>query len=69
MVDDFSGADLRGADLTGIRLDGVRWSDDTRWPDDLVERIRRDSVPLGGGIYEIRPSTTASEDLASAPPR
>jgi hypothetical protein len=48
---------LREVDLTGILLDGIRWSETTQWPDQWVDQIRRDSVLLGGGVYEIRPGT------------
>jgi hypothetical protein len=58
-VDDFIGADLEGADLTGVALEGIRWSDATRWPGGWREAIRRSSVPVGGGVYEIRSGGTA----------
>ncbi|MFI9386369.1 hypothetical protein [Kutzneria sp. NPDC052558] len=48
-------ADLRQANLHGIRLDGLRWSSETRWPDQWVERIRIYSIEIEPDLYEIRP--------------
>ncbi|GAA2610760.1 hypothetical protein [Paractinoplanes durhamensis] len=64
VLDDFGGTDLSHLDLTGVPLAGIRWSDTTRWPDRWAERIRRDSVPIGAGRYEIRPKgTTIGEQV------
>lgn len=52
-LDDFTGSDLGDADLTGIPLDGVLWSRGTRWPSDVRRRIERDSVAVGGGVFEV----------------
>jgi hypothetical protein len=56
-ADDFTGADLRQAHLRGVPLEGLRWSESTRWPDGWAEPIRRASVPIASGVYEIRPGT------------
>ncbi|MFC0429994.1 hypothetical protein [Kutzneria buriramensis] len=50
-----AGADLTEADLHGIPLDGVRWSHATRWPPGWEDQIRRDSILIEPGLYEIRP--------------
>ena len=57
-ADDFTDADLRQADLRGVPLEGLRWSESTRWPDGWAEPIRRMSVSIASGVYEIRPGTT-----------
>jgi hypothetical protein len=64
-VRNFAGADLQEFDLTGIPLDGVRWSDSTRWHERWVKRIHDQSVAIGGGTYEIRPTTTTDFTPAS----
>jgi hypothetical protein len=69
LADDFTGADLRSADLTDAALIGVRWSDTTQWPAPDVDRIRRTSVAIGDGQYEIRPGTTAAGDDRTRAPR
>lgn len=67
-VTDFTGADLQDMNLAGVSLDEVRWSDATIWPEHWVERIRRASVPLGGGVYEVRPETTVSDESPTLAP-
>ncbi|MFE0023374.1 hypothetical protein [Amycolatopsis sp. NPDC059021] len=52
-VSDFSGADLRQANLEDTFLDGVLWSDKTRWPHGWEERVRKSSVEISPGLYEI----------------
>lgn len=49
------GADLSGVDLRGIPLQGLRWSAETRWPAQWEEQIRRNSVEIEPGLWEIRP--------------
>ncbi|WP_378733342.1 hypothetical protein [Nocardia brasiliensis] len=63
MLNDFRGVDLRKVDLAGIDLGGVRWSDaTTQWPEHWIEEIRRDSVHLGDGVWEINYGTRAHRD-------
>jgi hypothetical protein len=64
--DDFVGADLEEADLTDVPLAGIRWSDGTRWPGHWRDRIREASVPVGDGIYVIRPGGTSQTPLPGA---
>lgn len=52
-LNDFTGVDLRHADLDGIPLDGLRWSTKTQWPLQWAEQVRRDSVEVEDGIFEI----------------
>jgi hypothetical protein len=67
VVNDLTGADLHDVDLETAQLDGVRWSNATRWPTQWIDRIRRDSVDLGDGIYEYRPgNSTVDDDLTLA---
>lgn len=47
-------ADLSDVDLRGIPLKGVRWSTGTRWPAESEDQIRRDSVEIKPGLWEIR---------------
>ncbi|MFD1048795.1 hypothetical protein ACFQ1S_26310, partial [Kibdelosporangium lantanae] len=54
-VDDLVDADLTTVDLDGVSLEGVRWSDRTRWPAGWEPRIRRVSVEISPGLYEIGP--------------
>ncbi|MEU4522922.1 hypothetical protein AB0F52_29940 [Amycolatopsis sp. NPDC024027] len=49
-----NGADLSQLDLRGIPLLGLRWSEATQWPVEWRDRIRRDSIELHPGHYEIR---------------
>lgn len=49
------GADLASVSLDGVPLDGVRWSSDTRWPPGWEAWVRDHSVPVAGGVFEIRP--------------
>lgn len=57
-LNNFTGADLREADLAGVSLDGLRWSVTTQWPPGWAEQIKRDSVKVKPGIFEVRGSTT-----------
>lgn len=61
------GADLTAADLTGIPLAGVRWSDETRWPPGWEGRIRRESVAVGPGQWEIRPGVANTDFFVEHP--
>jgi hypothetical protein len=56
------GADLTEVALHGIPLAGVRWSHETRWPVRWEDQIRRNSVEIEPGLYEILPGTTMSID-------
>jgi hypothetical protein len=69
IADDFTEADLRHVNLTGVALEGLRWSVRTLWPDQWRERIERDTVPLGGELYEIRPGSSSAGDDLSVTPR
>jgi hypothetical protein len=63
---DFTGADLRAVESDeGLSLVGVRWSRETKWPPGWAERVERDSVPVGDGVFEIR-GGTAQVDSAAA---
>lgn len=68
MLNDFTGSDLENIDLRRTILAGIRWSYDTKWPSDWIDRIRRDSVELAPGIFVIRgdgPATRGPDsDLA-----
>ncbi|WP_063129927.1 hypothetical protein [Nocardia fusca] len=57
-LNDFVGEDLRAAGLEKDHLDGLRWSARTKWPEDWKDEIDRDSVPIGDGIFEVRPGNT-----------
>jgi len=50
-----TGMDLRSIDLVEIPLQGLRWSVQTRWPQEIENQIRRNSVQIADGIYEIDP--------------
>jgi hypothetical protein len=52
---DLTGSDLTSVDLTGIPLTGLRWSARTRWPPEMAAPVRRSSVEILPGRYEIRP--------------
>ncbi|NBH12130.1 hypothetical protein [Amycolatopsis sp. SID8362] len=62
-----SGADLSYVDLRGIPLEGLRWSEATRWPFEWYEQIRRDSIELGPGRYEIRQGGLNTDRLIDTP--
>lgn len=63
MLNDFQGVDLREVELAGVNLDGLRWADATTlWPETWIEEIKRDSVHLGDGVYEISYGTSAHRD-------
>jgi hypothetical protein len=56
-VTDVTGDDLTQVDLHGIPLEGLRWSGGqagTRWPTEWEDQIRRSSVEISPGLYEIR---------------
>jgi hypothetical protein len=53
-LNDFTGADLSNVDLAGITLDRLRWSTATKWPPQWDEQVRRNSVQIGNGIFEVR---------------
>jgi len=54
ILNDFTGADLRDAELGGVPIEGLRWSLTTQWPPDWAEQIRRGSVEIFPGIFEVR---------------
>jgi hypothetical protein len=65
---DFAGADLRDIDLRGVRLNGIRWSEDTTvWPAEYRDRIRRHSVEIAPGLFEVRPGTSSDTADAGVP--
>lgn len=53
VLSDVTDVDLRYIDLAGIDLQGLRWSTSTRWPPQWVDQIRRDSVEIADGIFQI----------------
>jgi hypothetical protein len=53
VLSDVTGLDLRRVDLAGIALRGLRWSVGTRWPPRWVDQIRRESVEVADGIFQI----------------
>jgi hypothetical protein len=53
VLSDMTGVDLQRIDLTGIPLEGLRWSDGTQWPPEWDEQIRRDSVQITDGVFEV----------------
>lgn len=55
VLSDVTGMDLRSIDLVEIPLQGLRWSVQTRWPQEIENQIRRNSVQIADGIYEIDP--------------
>jgi hypothetical protein len=54
VLNDFTTADLRGVDLSRVELEGLRWSSVTQWPADRVAQVRRDSVEVALGVFEVR---------------
>jgi len=40
-----------------LSLVGVRWSRETKWPPGWEERLERDSVLVGDGVFEVRGGT------------
>jgi hypothetical protein len=53
VLSNVTGVDLRNVNFTGIPLQGLRWSVHTRWPPEIENRIRCDSVQIAEGIFEI----------------
>ncbi|MCF3136650.1 hypothetical protein IPZ69_41325, partial [Streptomyces olivochromogenes] len=66
-VSDFRGADLRQAQLKKADLAWITWDENTRWPENWIERIKNASVeqPEGSGQYVILPAF--DNDPASIP--
>lgn len=56
-VTDVVDADLAHVPLDGIPLEGLRWSERTRWHQAWQDRVRRGSVELRPGLYEVRADT------------
>lgn len=52
-LSDVRNHDLRDIDLAGIFLGGLRWSTQTRWPPQLEEQIRRDSVEIADNTFQV----------------
>jgi hypothetical protein len=61
-LDDMSGVDLSGVDLAGVSLVGVRWTEATRWPENWVAWVRRNSIEVGPERYKIRSQGSADVD-------
>jgi hypothetical protein len=53
VLSDVTDLDLRRIDLAGIVLQGLRWSVGTQWPPQWADQIRRDSVEVADGIFQI----------------
>lgn len=53
VLSDVTDIDLRHVDLAGIVLRGLRWSVGTRWPPEWFNQIRRDSVQIADGIFQV----------------
>ena len=53
VLSDVTDIDLHQIDLTGVPLEGLRWSDRTQWPPEWEEQIRRDSVQIAKGVFEV----------------
>ncbi|MFE2961177.1 hypothetical protein [Nocardia tengchongensis] len=66
-TDNFVGADLRNVDLGGVQLHGLKWSKTTRWDREAFKYIRRQSVPLGNGIWEIRDGSSPAQARREQP--
>ena len=58
VLSDVTGVDLRCVDLAGIFFEGLRWSACTQWPPRWEAQIRRDSVEVTKGIFQIISSGT-----------
>ncbi|PSL57806.1 hypothetical protein B0I31_10117 [Saccharothrix carnea] len=56
-VTDVVDADLAHVPLDGIPLEGLRWSERTRWHQAWQDRVRRGSVELRPGLYEVQADT------------
>lgn len=52
-LSDVTNHDLRDVDPAGIFLVGLRWSTQTRWPPQLEEQIRRDSVEIADNTFQV----------------
>jgi hypothetical protein len=59
VLSDVTDVDLRCIDLAGIFLPGLRWSVGTRWPPQWEDQIRRDSVQVADGIFQVVKGSTA----------
>jgi hypothetical protein len=53
VLSDVTDVDLRGIDLAEIFLPGLRWSVGTQWPPQWEDQIRRDSVKIADGIFQV----------------
>jgi hypothetical protein len=53
VLSDVSGVDLRNVEFAEIPLQGLRWSMRTQWPPKIENQIRRDSVQVADGIFEV----------------
>lgn len=63
-VTDMVGADLELAELNGVPLDGVLWSADTRWPQDMWDWVRDNSVRVSADVFKIRERSTGATTYA-----
>lgn len=52
-LSDVTDHDLRGIELAGSSLAGLRWSPKTQWPRQWEDQIRRDSIALADGTFQI----------------
>jgi hypothetical protein len=51
---DLTGANLNGADLTGAYLADATWSNETIWPPEVRDAVRKESDETADGQYRIR---------------
>lgn len=52
-LSDVTNHDLRDINLAGIFLGGLRWSTQTRWPPQVEDQIRRDSVEVADSTFQV----------------
>jgi Pentapeptide repeats (8 copies) len=58
------GADLSRAGLRRVNLQGVRWTDETKWPPDQYDAIRRQSHELHPGVFRFGRGGSQLDPLA-----
>ncbi|KOX22756.1 hypothetical protein ADK67_22780 [Saccharothrix sp. NRRL B-16348] len=58
-------ADLAHVPLDGIPLTGLRWSTRTRWHVAWHDRVRRGSVELRPGLFEVRGGNVGADDVVT----